>query len=466
MIVNIVFLESYYISNKENDLQDMYTELEDIISGEQAVDNNTAAVLQGVVEKLNVSLMVQNQDGEILLATNNDKEWLQIQLWSYQFDQNKNRIGLRESTEDYEICIATDPRTDMEYMEMWGYFPTGESYILRTPMESIKDSATLANRFFLYVWVALIGIGVIIIWYVAKRITDPILELAKISTKMATLDFDAKYTSGGENEIGILGASFNEMSSKLENTISELKTANNQLIADIEQKEKLETMRAEFLSSASHELKTPIALIQGYAEGLKEGVGNDLDSQEFYCDVIIDEAGKMNQLVKNMLELSHLEYASDEIVYERFNIVEMISGILNSLEIIIQQKECKIIFDKSETCNVWGDQFKVEHVVRNYLTNALNHVADDNVIQVKIVVNDEQQKARISVFNTGKAIPEEDKARIWEKFYKVDKARTREYGGNGIGLSVVKAVMDSLHQDYGVENYDNGVSFWFELDMK
>lgn len=119
------------------------------------------------------------------------------------------------------------------------------------------------------------------------------MELAKLSESMADLNFDEKYTSGGSNEIGILGENFNKMSRQLEMTISELKRANNQLQQDIEQKEKMEDMRNEFLGNVSHELKTPLALIQGYAEGLKEGVNDDPESREFYCDVIMDEAGKM-----------------------------------------------------------------------------------------------------------------------------------------------------------------------------
>ncbi|MFI3208261.1 MAG: HAMP domain-containing sensor histidine kinase, partial [Eubacteriales bacterium] len=206
----------------------------------------------------------------------------------------------------------------------------------------------------------------------------------------------------------------------------------------------------------------PIALIQGYAEGLQEGISDDKESRDFYCEVIMDEAEKMNQLVKGLLELNQLENSANDSVMERFDIMEIVNGVAQSLDIMIQQKECKLILDTPPSCYVWGDQFKVEHVIRNYMTNALNHVDGANVIQLKIRSG---EKARISVFNTGTPIAEEDIGRIWEKFYKVDKARTREYGGNGIGLSIVKAIMESMHQNYGAINYDNGVEFWFELDM-
>lgn len=303
-----------------------------------------------------------------------------------------------------------------------------------------------------------------LIWYFSKKLTDPILELAALSERMANLDFEAKYTSGGKNEIGNLGDNFNKMSEKLESTISELKSANNSLMKDIEQKERLEQMRNDFLGNVSHELKTPIALIQGYAEGLKEGVSEDAQSREFYCDVIMDEASKMNQMVRNLLALNQLEFGNEEVEFERFDLTAVIRGILQSMEILAQQDEIQVIFRQDEPVYVWADEFKAEQVVRNYVSNAFHHAGLEKVIEVRIKRQDE--RARVTVFNTGTPIPEEDIGHIWDKFYKVDKAHTREYGGNGIGLSIVKAIMESFHQKYGVNNYDNGVEFWFELDVK
>ena len=226
----------------------------------------------------------------------------------------------------------------------------------------------------------------------------------------------------------------------------------------------LEESRQEFVSNVSHELKTPIALIQGYAEGLKEGVNDDPESREFYCDVIMDEASKMNQMVKNLLTLNQLEFGNDEVEFARFDIAALVRGVIASCDILIQQAGASVDFVSEEKVYVWGDEFKTEQVVRNYLTNAIHHVDNEKRIEVRIVSSD--GKVRVSVFNSGKPIPEEDVPKLWDKFYKVDKAHTREYGGNGIGLSIVKAIMESFHQGYGVRNFDNGVEFWFELDAK
>ena len=299
---------------------------------------------------------------------------------------------------------------------------------------------------------------------VTRRITRPISELTELSRKMSDLDFEARYESKVGNEIDVLGDNFNRMSSQLETTISELKSANNELQRDIEDKIKIDKMRKEFLDNVSHELKTPIALIQGYAEGLKENISDDPESREFYCDVIMDEAAKMNKLVKNLLTLNQLESGKDAVVMERFDIVSLIRGVLQTMNIMIGQKEAKVIFEAEKPVYVWADEFKIEEVVTNYVSNALNHLEGEKEIEIKL--QDEDNRVKISVFNTGTPIPEADVPNLWNKFYKVDKARTREYGGSGIGLSIVKAIMESMNQEYGVQNFDNGVEFWFTLDRK
>ena len=385
-----------------------------------------------------------------------------VQLFGYLYDKNHQEV--LEKTDSYDICKSVDPQNNTEYLTMWGNFDNGDIFIMRSPLESIRSAVMIFNRFIGVVGGCVILVSVLLAWYFSKRITEPIMELATLSQKMADLDFDAKYTSGGSNEIGVLGENFNRMSERLEQTISNLKEANYKLQKDIEQKEKRENMRSEFLGNVSHELKTPIALIQGYAEGLKEGVNDDPESREFYCEVIMDEAGKMNRMVKNLLALNQLEFGEDDVQFERFDITSLISGVLQSLDILIEQKEAQVIFRHKNPVYVWADEFKVEQVVRNYVNNALNHIDGEKVIEIKIT--QENDMAKITVFNTGTPIPEEDLPHIWEKFYKVDKARTREYGGNGIGLSIVKAIMDSFGKGYGAINHTNGVEFWFELDVK
>ena len=224
-------------------------------------------------------------------------------------------------------------------------------------------------------------------------------------------------------------------------------------------------MRKDFLSNVSHELKTPIALIQGYAEGLLDGINDDdKESRQFYCEVIIDEAGKMNKMVKKLLTLNQIEFGNNQVTMERFDLHELVRGVLQSVEILAKQDEIQIVYNNSEPIYVWADEYQIEEVVTNYLSNAIHYATGEKRIELKMEKRDDL--VHVSVFNTGERIPKEDIDKVWIKFYKVDKARTREYGGSGIGLSIVKAIMDAHHMQCGVQNRENGVEFWFELDGK
>ena len=369
-----------------------------------------------------------------------------------------------KQTEDGTIWQVHDRFAGMEYVECWGQYENGYYYLIRSPLESIKESAAISNNFYLFVGVVIILISGLLILLITNRITRPISELTRLSEKMSNLDFEARYESHAGNEIDVLGDNFNKMSRKLENTISELKSANNKLQKDIEDKIKIDEMRKEFLDNVSHELKTPIALIQGYAEGLNENISDDPESRAFYCEVIMDEASKMNKLVKNLLTLNQLESGKDAPMMERFDIVSLILGVLQSMHILIEQKEATVIFEAQDPVYVWADEFKTEEVVTNYTSNALNHLDGERKVEIKIL--QEADCVKVTVFNTGTPIPEEDLPNLWNKFYKVDKARTREYGGSGIGLSIVKAIVEGMNQKYGVCNFDNGVEFWFTLDSR
>ena len=462
LVINMNFLEPYYISNKKTEFVNMYGSLRNAMESGTIEQQDEAEELWHMAEKNNMSYLIVDEDKARMFTNVHDMDMLQKQLAGYLLNQVQKKSRILDSTEEYQLTRSRSPWNKEEYIEMWGEFADGSIFLIRSPIESIRESASISNRFLIIIGCFMIVICTVLIWYFSKRLTDPILELAALSERMANLDFEAKYTS--KNEIGNLGDNFNRMSAKLESTISELKSANNCLMKDIEQKEKLEQMRNDFLGNVSHELKTPIALIQGYAEGLKEGVSDDSESREFYCDVIMDEASKMNQMVKNLLALNQLEFGDEDIQFERFDLTAVIRGILQSMEILAQQDDMRVIFRQQEPVYVWADEFKVEQVVRNYVSNAFHHAGLEKVIEVRIKRQDD--RARITVFNTGAPIPEKDVAHIWDKFYKVDKAHTREYGGNGIGLSIVKAIMESFHQKYGVNNYENGVEFWFELDVK
>ncbi len=461
--INNTFLERYYLSNKQKVMMNAY-QIINTASNEGAIDSDAFDIeFQKICGKNNINIILLDAQTRTIKTSMNDYEILSRQLLDYLFKkEHPFKTKMLTNEPNYEMCIELDNRTQLEYIDMWGILDNGNLFLLRSPLEGIRESVSLANRFLAYVGVGSALFSALIILLVSRKITEPIMELTRISERMRHLDFDAKYTGNSKTEIALLGQNINELSETLETTISELKSANNELERDIEKKNKIDEMRKEFLSNVSHELKTPIALIQGYAEGLREEINDDAESRDFYCEVIMDEASKMNDMVKKLLTLNQLEFGNDAVTVERFDITALIDNYLQSAAILCRQKEIRLQKAKYPPIHVWADEFMVEEVFGNYFSNAVNHVAGDKVIDVKLTLREES--VRVSVFNTGLPIPEESIPHIWEKFYKVDKARTRKYGGSGVGLSIVKASMEAMNQEYGVTNYTNGVEFWFELD--
>ena len=223
-------------------------------------------------------------------------------------------------------------------------------------------------------------------------------------------------------------------------------------------------MRKQFISDVSHELKTPIALIQGYAEGLIENVNTDEESKNFYSEVILDEANKMDKLVKQLLELMKLEYDNREFDNKDIDIVELIKEVIRKTSVMIEDGNFKVEFNMKKPIYIYADDFYIDQVVTNYITNAIKNVEEINgKKQIKVEVNKiKDDKVRVSVFNTGKNIDEDKIERIWTRFYKLDESRDRQKGGSGIGLSIVKAIMNRYGQNYGVMNKKDGVEFYFD----
>ena len=461
--INNTFLEKYYLNDKKKTMLETYHFINASSNGGSMDTEKFDIEFRNVCGKNNIDIIVIDAQAKTLKTSTNDYDMLSKQLLNYLFEEKEspdNRLILKG--EKYEMRIFHDRRTNQEYVDMWGVLDGGNLFLFRSPLESIRESVAISNRFLAYIGAGAAVFASVLIMMISRKITEPIKEITKISERMNELDFDAKYTGKSKTEIALLGQNINKLSETLETTISELKSANNELKRDIEKKNEMEQMRTEFLSNVSHELKTPIALIQGYAEGLQECVNNDEESRNFYCEVIADEASKMNQMVQKLLTLNQLEFGNNKITLERFDVTALIDNYLQAAMILCEQKEIQLRMEKYPPIHVWADEYGVEEVFNNYFSNAVNHVDGEKIIEVKI--QNLSDKVRISVFNTGQPIPEDSIPHLWEKFYKVDKARTREYGGNGVGLSIVKAIMDSMNQSYGVLNYENGVEFWFELD--
>ncbi len=462
-IFNMLTLGRAYMYNKQKVLLSCYKDIEEATQKGDISSDEFAESLNRIRAINNIEVLVMDADKQIVKSTDPDASQMIRRLLDFVFD----RSGPVEPLSEYydgriRIQRTTDPRVHIEYLELWGTLENGNLILIRTPVQSMEEASVLANTMFIRIGLIALIAGIIFIWVATKRITKPIMKLVDISEKMTRLDFSEKYTGTTENEVDILGQHMNGLSDKLEGTISELKSANARLMTDIEKKTEIDEMRKEFLSNVSHELKTPIALIQGYAEGLKDCVNDDAESRDYYCDVITDEAARMNRLVKSLLDLNELESGGRAVDIEHFDIMELIRNCTEAMDILIKQEGIRLIIPEEESVQVWADEFKTEQVLNNFLSNAIHYAGGDKTVRITLTRSGDN--VRIGVFNSGDNIPEDVLPNLWTKFYKADKARTREYGGSGIGLSIVKASMEAMGKSYGVENLPDGVNFWFELD--
>ena len=426
-------------------------------------ENSFRYVIRKYGEQNNIAIVLIDSDtGKALLSSARDGDWLVQKVQRYVLGRGNERSEILSEHENYTIERNYDFRSKSTYLESWGFFSDNNTlFIMQMPLASIRDSVGLFNRFTTSVGLITLILGSILMYFVTRRVTQPILKLAALSERMSHLDFDASYEGGAQDEVGVLGRSMNTLSDKLKETIGELKTANEVLQKDNEEKTRIDETRKEFIANVSHELKTPIALIQGYAEGLTEGMCEDEESRNYYCEVIMDEAGKMNKMVKQLLALTALEFGNDTPVMEQFDITELIRDLLSAASILLSQNDAHVEFNSDGPIYVWADEFKIEEVLTNYLNNGINHLDGARTIRIRAEQTD--GVVRVSVYNTGEPIPEEDLPNLWTKFFKVDKARTRAYGGSGIGLSIVKAIMDAHGGGCGVSNKADGVEFWFTL---
>ena len=459
ILASNIILKEYYLYSKQQKLLNAYTKINDYY-------NNKTDIKDIDIELEKVSI---NNNFDILIKANNN-----IIIYSSNRDFISN-IDIATKSENRNLIYSSDKvsikktsnfSNGLTYILLTGKLDNNYELYIRMPISTIQESVRISNRFlYLICGITIIGSGVAII-IISKRFTKPIAELEAIANKMSKLDFSHKYiVKDTDDEINNLGRSINTMSDELEKTIKQLQETNIELEKDIEKKSKIDEMRKQFVSDVSHELKTPIALIQGYAEGLVENVVTDEESKNFYANVILDEANKMDLLVKQLLELMKLEYGNREFNNQEFDISELIQEVVRKSKLLIEEKQVDVKINIEKPLNVYADEFYIEQVVNNYFTNALKHVEEING-EKKIEINSEIRengKTRITVFNTGKTIKKEDQSRIWNRFYKVDEARNRDDGGTGIGLSIVKAIMNNYKSEYGVQNKENGVEFYFEL---
>ncbi len=467
-MLNNLYLEQYYTNKKKNILIQNAKKLATMYKGNA---KDIQDELDRTANITGANIDIRDKDGKPVYISSrrppDEKNIINNNKFELNHkpprDQPPNIGKVNEYTEgEYTFETRRDVQLKIDFFTLVTKLSNGDTLAIRVPLVSIKESVDIANKFIIITGIAIIMFGSIWAYLFARKFTKPILELNNIARNMAKFDFNQRCKINDRDEIGQLGQSINYLSSELGRAIKELNIKNQKLEEDIEKERKIDDMRKEFISSVSHELRTPLAVIQGYAEGLISNVAESEEDRKFYCDVIMNETDKMNKLVKDLLNLSQIESGYFNIEQTEFNITSLIEYVINKYNSIFTEKNIQIQFEVGENHTVYGDMVRIEQVLTNYINNAINHIEGDRIIKISKAINND--KIRVSVFNTGKSILEESMGKVWSSFYKVDKARTRAYGGYGLGLSIVKAIQELHNNAYGVENTEMGVKFWFEID--
>lgn len=470
LLLNYLLLPKYYMAKREEVLKECFVEVVEELRITEIKQYSYIDMFELLENKNAVRIIVCDSllnnvygNGNIEYFTNTLMPISEKRTFEpdYQFPASVSSIDFSEVT----TYIQGDNNYSLNYVKVIGLvFVTKTGYYLINvdmTVDAANSSAAIFTNFLLFVTAAVILLGGLTMFFVSGKLVSPIKQMNDAARKMSVLDFSTKISINSKDEVGELARSVNEMSGKLESAVEGLQSANKQLKLDLINREKTDVMRREFISNVSHELKTPISLILGYAEGLKAGINED--ERDFYCDVITDEAQNMSKLVSRLLYITQIDSNAMKPDISRFNICDLIDGAAENLKILFDEQGISFERDYRFNETVCADIDQIRQVISNYLVNALNHCSGEKRISVSTAPVGEKG-FRCSVFNTGEHIPAEHIDRIWDSFYKVDKARTREYGGTGLGLYIVSRIIGNHGGKYGVENVKDGVVFWFELD--
>lgn len=339
----------------------------------------------------------------------------------------------------------------------------GFLFALGLPVESTNTAVSLAVRYAtllgINIWVA----TVILVYFLVKLITNPYRRIADIAAQIAKLDFSRRCPAALTTELNDLSQSINSMADSLEANVRDLQSTNEQLQMELNARIRQQNVASELISNLSHDLKTPIAIISGYAEGLQTGVAKTPEKQQTYYEMILRESEEMQIIVSRMLALSRLESGDVKIELEDFDLAELLDEILAGFQLALERRGLQLERIGSRPCMVRTDYECARQSIMNYVQNAAYHINGGNRIEIRL--EDRGERIRVRVRNSSAPIPPEKAEKLWNKLYRGDPSRQRLNGEMGLGLSIVKGNMERLGCAYGFENDPGfpGVCFWLEL---
>ena len=336
-------------------------------------------------------------------------------------------------------------------------------FCLFLPVASTNTAITLAIRYATLVSVTAWLIGLLLLYWLSKLVTRPHREIVETAAQIAKLDFSRRCPPALTMELDALGQSINSMADSLETNVKALQDANEQLQAELSARVRQQQISSELIGNLSHDLKTPIAIISGYAEGLLEGVAKTPEKQKTYYEMILRESEQLQVMVTRMLALSRMESGATPIQPETFDLTLLLDEVLDSFQRELEREGLTLTRAGYRPCMVHTDYDCARQSILNYVQNAIYHINNGKRIEVRL--EDRGDCVRVRVRNSSAPIPEQEAGRLWDKLYRGDASRHRRKGEVGLGLAIVKGNMDRLGHSYGFENDPDfpGVCFWIEL---
>ncbi|MFI3170303.1 MAG: ATP-binding protein [Faecalibacterium sp.] len=361
-----------------------------------------------------------------------------------------------------EAQLATQPEMQvLHFVDAFEYEGVTYTVTLTLSLDSIESSAEVfsSSSMVISVIALLIGFGYSLI--LSKSITKPILEMEQIAGQFANLDFSHKANEDvAATELYHLSKSLNSMSTQLEKSITSLNIANEKLKQDIDYQKQVEQMRREFVGNVSHEMKTPLTMLQIYAESLKYNI--DSVDKDYYCDTIMEETETLNDLVASMLDISSIESGLSKMQMDEVDLSMLLTSLLGRMRPLFEGYHIAVTI--APDLSLLGDEKYLEQAMKNYITNALEHTEQGK--SITICLAKEQEGITYCVENEGAVIPPEVMPRLWDSFYRADKARSRGNKNVGLGLHIVKTVIEKHEGTCDCLNSETGVRFAFWLPQR
>ena len=315
---------------------------------------------------------------------------------------------------------------------------SGQTYhvFANAALVAVAQSYDILLKLIPLIAVVILLISVIGAVVCSRYYSKPLVSISNVAKRMATLDMTWKCEVNRQDEIGVLAASLNEMAEQLNHALASLRSANWQLKKDIEREREQEKQRVEFFTAVSHELKTPITSILGFTELMTSGVVTDPIQKAQYLERIGEEGRRMSNLIDDILRLSSLESKQAEEVWERVDLRGLCEDIFRALEPIMKKRG--ITGEIFGAAHYYAYPDDMRQLLKNLMENAVKYNRENGRVTVRI--SPDAYQCVISVVDTGIGIPLEHQSRVFERFYRVDKGRSKREGGTGLGLSIVKHI--------------------------